>query len=424
MHSFNKKILLFLLVFISFTAGPALAANYNLCTGQADLTMPDGAVIPVWGFGIDTGANPCSISVPGPELVVPSNDQVLRVTLRNTLNEPVSLHIVGQSLSNDTGPRYDRMNRSNRVRSFTMETSPGTTRVYRWGSFKPGTYLLQSGTNPAKQVQMGLYAPVKKNASATEAYAGVPYDRELTLVFHEIDPEIHAAIAQNRYGYNPSSPTGPYITSSVHHKPAYFLINGKTHPDPLLDPVIQVSRGNRVLLRFINAGLKTHVPQVLGPYMTLVAEDGIPCSYTKEQHGIELPPAKSIDAILQPAAAGKIPIYDARLNLTNAGTAPGGMLAYLDVSAPPPADTVTITNAAYQVNNTLRIWATSDAPVGTVTMTAEVQFQTGSAVLGILPYRAATGDYRMAFNNVTPQPVSVTVISSQGGSTNSAVTAQ
>jgi len=36
---------------------------------------------------------------------------------------------------------------------------------------------------------------------------------------------------------------------------------------------------------------------------------------------------------LIPAAAGNIPVYDRRLNLSNGGISPGGMLAYIQTAA-------------------------------------------------------------------------------------------
>ena len=37
----------------------------------------------------------------------------------------------------------------------------------------PGTYLYQSGSHPAVQVQMGLYGGVTSDAAAGEVYSGV-----------------------------------------------------------------------------------------------------------------------------------------------------------------------------------------------------------------------------------------------------------
>ncbi len=52
----------------------------------------------------------------------------------------------------------------------------------------PGTYLYQSGSHPAKQVQMGLYGGVTNDAAVGQAYAGVPYNNEISLLYSEIDP--------------------------------------------------------------------------------------------------------------------------------------------------------------------------------------------------------------------------------------------
>ena len=68
--------------------------------------------------------------------------------------------------------------------------------------------------------------------------------------------------------------------------------------------------------------------------MRVVAEDGNPFAYPKEQYSLEMPAGKVFDAILKPVAEGTFPLYDAALHLTNAGSgaAEGGMLAYLDIA--------------------------------------------------------------------------------------------
>ena len=125
------------------------------------------------------------------------DDNVLIIHLKNNLGEPVSLNILGQQLTNNSGPVWTNFpedtetwtgarpegNYTARVRSFTHETQPGEVGEYRWESFRPGTYLLQSGTNPAKQVQMGMFLPVIKDTAKGFAYADVPYDSELIVVF-------------------------------------------------------------------------------------------------------------------------------------------------------------------------------------------------------------------------------------------------
>ena len=340
-RNLSMTIGLAILLLLGFGGASASAAVYDLCVDEGAITMPDNASVPVWGFGEADGLGNCVISVPGPELTVPAGDSTLQINLTNNLGEPVSLHILGQTLSNNGGPVFTTPTTGydanlSRVMSFSHEAEAnGGSATYIWNNFRPGTYLLQSGTNPAKQVQMGLYTVVKKDQAAGSAYAGQPYDIEATVVFHDIDPEIHQAIVDGRYGANPTSATGPYISSSVYREPRYFLINGAAYPNTDTNPVLpSVGAGQRVLLRFVNAGLMTHVPQIPSHYLTLIAEDGNPYAYPRQSYGFELAPAKTMDVIFESAVEGAFAVYDGRLKLTNAGAADmGGMLAFLTVGA-------------------------------------------------------------------------------------------
>ena len=312
--------------------GTAQAENYSLCTGATSITMPDGTVVPAWGFGIDPGSGPCPATVPGPELTV-SPGQGLTINLRNTLDEPVSLHIVGQSPDDGGAPVVP----DGRVMSFNKETpADGSTVVaYSWSNLAPGTHLLMDGTDPAKHVQMGLFAAVVKDFAAGVAYPGVNYDSSKVLLYHDVDPEMQAAIAAGDYGAEDST-----FPSAVHRKARYYLINGAAYPD-IPNPIHSAATGDAVLLRFLNAGYQTYVPQILGTYMNTVAEDGLPLAYAKEAYNFEMPSLKTVDALVVMNDAGpvegKYPIYDGRLHLSNMGSyagapAGGGMIAYLAAS--------------------------------------------------------------------------------------------
>lgn len=348
MRIFRNRIfssLLIALPLLMLTAGGAAwAETYKLWADAATVTLPDGKQVPVWGFGLDGdgdfGTPDYEITVPGPVLDVPFNDPGLTIEVKNMLPEAISLHILGQRLSNNGGPVWDggasgsrpAGDVSSRIRSFSHETSGnGGMGTYTWSNFKPGTYMVQSGTHPSKQVQMGLYAAVKKDAGDGMAYNGVPYDNEMVIVYHEFDSVIHDAIAAGTYG------TQNGVPSSIFRKPDYFLVNGKSYdPDKAdgggLKPVNAnnpFQPGQKALLRFVNAGYQTHIPTLLGDYMTLVAEDGAPYDYPKERYGFELAAAKTMDAIYEPDMIGMLPLFDGRLKLSNAGSADGGMLAYL-----------------------------------------------------------------------------------------------
>ena len=153
----------------------------------------------------------------------------------------------------------------------------------------------------------------------------------MTLLYSEIDPALHAAVAGDYYN--------PGRASTLNYQPRYFLINGK--PFQSGDPALAtLTAGQTTLLRFLNAGLQTRVPVINGITMRLVAEDGNPYPWPanpREQYSVMLPAAKTIDAIIVPQAvaggtAARYPVYDRRMGLSNDGAADGGMLAFLDVA--------------------------------------------------------------------------------------------
>jgi len=363
---FSKKMIgfqgLFLfLCLLTVMAGESVAAEYWLRVGAANMTLANGKTVPVWGFALDTDNNftttEGAVTVPGPTLRVGSDDNALIIHLMNNLSEPVSLNILGQRLTNNGGPVWTNFpedtetwsgsrpagNYTARVRSFTHETQPGEVGEYRWDSFRTGTYMLQSGTNPAKQVQMGMFLPVVKDAAKGVAYEGVPYDSELIVVFHEVDPVIQMAIAAGKYGAVP----GATIGSSVEYEPKYFLMNGMSYPDKGMLHINGTGpffKGERLLIRVLNAGLETHVPTVQGLYMSQWAEDGNKLAYPKEVYGFELPPGKTADAILVSPnnPPWKTPFYDAKMNFNNNGASPGGMFSYIASSLPDYASPDTV----------------------------------------------------------------------------------
>jgi FtsP/CotA-like multicopper oxidase with cupredoxin domain len=337
-------------------AVPASAVEYWLRADTVNVTMPDGVTVPMWGYALtDASFATGTPSVPGPALTVPPGDTTLTVHLQNNLPEATSIVIPGQVTAMtpvwDNGMTGARPSASARVRSFTHEALVGGgTADYTWISVKPGTYLYHSGTHPQVQVQMGLYGGVNKDAVAAtattpaEAYAGVPYSNEVTMLFSEIDPALHAAVADGSYG----SATGP--TSTFEYHPKYFLINGKSYAAGDA-PLAVLPAGQRTLMRFLNAGLQTHVPVINGTYLKMIAEDGNPYPWPanpRQQYSVLLPAAKTVDAILTPQlATGTAPnryaVYDRRLNLTSGAAQDGGMLAMLEVSGSgagsPPAIT-------------------------------------------------------------------------------------
>ncbi|MBI5443568.1 MAG: tandem-95 repeat protein [Deltaproteobacteria bacterium] len=305
-----------LLTALALTAGVSAGATYELRAAASSKTMPDSTVVQVWGFADDTTAGPGNgiVTIPGPRLVVPPGDTTLTIHLTNNLPEPVSLVIPGQPATLTPVTVTDFLGRT-RVRAFTAETAPGAAGTYTWTGLRPGTYLYQSGTNPAKQVPMGLYGAVTADAAAGQAYPGVAYDAEVVLLYSELDATLNAAPA-------PAKP--------LRYKPQYYLVNGQSFPgDQGTFPPLLAD--GRILLRLLNAGLKTHVPALEGGYWSVLAEDGNPYPYPRQQYSVLLPAGKTIDVLWTPELPGAYTIYDRSLHLTSAGAYNGGMRTTLAV---------------------------------------------------------------------------------------------
>ncbi len=385
-------------------AGPSYAVTFNLKADKATVTYV-GTPVNIWGFGMDPGG---PVTAPGPVLEVPVNDTTLTINLQNNLLVPVSIIIPG--LQNTLAPV--RFGSDNRVRSFVNETLPQSSGSYTWNNVKPGTYLYQSGTHPQVQIPMGLYGAVKADEAVDVAYPGISYDNEAILLYSEIDPTLHEAV--DPVSGSPTYGTPAYM-STTHQKQEYFLVNGKPFSGdrqnpgaaPVMDHTIQ--KGETVLIRFLNAGINTYVPQLLGPYMSVVAENGYKYTYPKETYSVMLGAGKTTDALWTANSSGLHPVYDRKLHLTNAGQMGGGMLAYLKVG-----DTVRIIRTHYKNSlQRLKVWAVSDEqgdtpkPVLTLDGYGTMTFKTNNK---------GHQFYIITKNGVVSKPANVTVDSDRGGS--------
>jgi len=318
-----------------------VAADFYLRAEAITKAMPDpagGADIPIamWGFALDDslGVELIPANVPGPQLVVPPGDSTLTIHMDNNLAVPISIVINGQVASLAPVKFTDATGRD-RVRAFTHQTPAGNTAdvTYTWTGLRPGTYLYQSGSHPQIQVQMGLYGAMTHDAAPSTAYSGITYDTETVLVYSEIDPAIHAAVAGGTYV--PFGDPAIEMTSTIDYDAKYFLINGEPFRPGVTADIAVGSAGTTTLLRFLNAGQESKAPLLLGMHMQVVAENGNRYPFSKERYVLFLPAGNTRGALLTPAVgqAGTYPIYDRMMNLTNAGAAtPGGMLRYLVVA--------------------------------------------------------------------------------------------
>jgi len=354
-------VVLLAAILLAAMAGVASSVDvpYTLRVGSDNVVMPDNAVIPVWKIADAGGDN--VLRFPGPTLVGTVGDNLV-ITLVNGLpvdntstagpRNGISLVIPGLALPvvvDNTGPQgpvmevlasFDNsVQPLPRVISYVeMTPADNGTRTYRFPLTKPGTFLYESGADPSVQIGMGIYGAVIVRPTGFPTVPGQAYDNavsafanEVVLLYGAIDPFIHNAVDDNTYG------TGAF-PSTIDYEPKYFLLNGKPYQnqaDPLVShhtPVPVGAPGGVTLLRFLNASSTGLAPSFLGTYVTLIGEDGNLLPYPRGHHTLTLPAGKTLDVLLVPAApARNIPLIDRRVNVTNNGTYPGGLLTILGV---------------------------------------------------------------------------------------------
>lgn len=208
------------------TAGTGDHPVFDLTTTTGYISLPDGNTAFMWGYssGFD------SFQHPGPVLCVNEGDTVT-VILHNTLPEAASIAFPGQTdvLANGT-PVSPELNGAGVVTSLTTTAAAdGGTVTYSFVATDPGTFLYESGTNPEKQVRMGLFGAliVRPTAGADHAYdrpdSQFTPSEEFMVLLSEIDPYQHQAVEQ-----------GASFNMNNYH-PRYWLINGRGFPDSIAD---------------------------------------------------------------------------------------------------------------------------------------------------------------------------------------------
>lgn len=339
-------------------------ANLNCAVGSVS-----PAQVPVWSFLQITPAEfaaktitttPISGAVvPGPLLTADSGDSAgLTIHLLNLLPVPVSLVIPGQPAAlspvwfdpgtgtvTGTGTR-PTADVTSRVRSLNFETLPGATGNYTWAALKAGTFIYQSGTHQAIQVQMGLHGGLAV-ASGTStaggaigtAYPLVTYGRQVVTYLSEIDTAMHATVdGSPTHDAVPAAALAGTKVSPLEYWPNQFLTT-LTVLQPDFTPVPAVSGHGQLrpnvttLMRFMNGSLRSHVQIVQDANMRVVAEDGNQYRYGKGQYSVLLDAGKTKDALFTPVIAETVAVYDRMLNTGGVGAMGQGMIAYLDITA-------------------------------------------------------------------------------------------
>jgi FtsP/CotA-like multicopper oxidase with cupredoxin domain len=261
---------------------PAVTIRLRATTGR--ILTPDGNSLFMWGFAEEGGA----FQYPSPTLIVQEGDAVT-VHLVNELPEPVSIVFPGQGgvLANGQ-PVQPQLDAQGNLISLVDDAPPGGEITYTFVAEKPGTYLYESGTQPAKQIQMGLFGAliVRPAIGANYAYNNMRTvfhpEREYLLLLHELDPLIHEAVEQGRE---------PDLAA---FRPRYWTINGRCFPDTeapagapwlpaqpyratvITEPYDETTNPLPALIRLVNAGAHTYPFHTHGFHLRLIGQNGRP----------------------------------------------------------------------------------------------------------------------------------------------------
>ncbi len=279
--------------------GTGGAVEFNLEARDGYISFPDGNTIYTWSYAL---AGAPYHQFPGPTLCVDEGDQV-RVNLTNPPHgdnlsggipaDFTSILFPGQTGVTATGGTAGLL---------TQEVDagvPGDMVTYEFTASAPGTYLYESGTDQAVQVQMGLFGGliVYPSAGRGFVYDGVNFDteNEYLLIFHEMDPGLHVGVELNSLaGLTGDAVLGDYDPVSRHNR--YWTINGRAFPDviapndtPILPTqpyggLVQINADDPddaftqlpALVRYANAGLDNHPFHPHGNSLRIIAQDARP----------------------------------------------------------------------------------------------------------------------------------------------------
>ncbi|WP_265575549.1 multicopper oxidase family protein [Bacillus fonticola] len=253
-------------------------------------------------------------SVPGQPIRVKQGEAV-RITLKNNINEPVSIHWHGIPLSNT----------EDGIPGVTQDAVlPGEEYTYEFVLDTPGTYWYHSHQNGVEQLDMGLYGTF-----IVESEDDKNYDRDYMLVLDEwqsnpsemqmggndeVDTDKQeedqkgnnndmesmdmnqneSASKEENKGFPNKNGSSSIMEMDDMSSYDIFTINGKTYGE---NEPLKVKKGDRVKLRFLNAGYIAHQIHIPVNYK-VTHVDGQPINQPNDQGAnklLEVAPGERYD---------------------------------------------------------------------------------------------------------------------------------
>ncbi|MDA2382580.1 multicopper oxidase family protein [Bacillus cereus] len=286
--------------------------------------LGNGVIVPVWTF---------NGSSPGPEIRVKKGEKV-KVTLKNELSAPVSIHWHG----------YPVPNKMDGIPGVTQDAvEPGKSFTYEFEANVPGTYWYHSHQDSVNQLDRGLYGALIVEDTKEK------YDKDYTLMLdewvtdkEEINKQLkemtkgqignkskgnenrkknddkngmdHSGMDMGSDQKDSGNMTGMdhgNMKMEGHDMSMYdlFTINGKS--GDLVVP-LKVNKGDKVRLRLVNAGYLSHDIHVHGHGIKVIATDGQPINDPKviKDKVISIAPGERYDIEFTANNTGKCYVED------------------------------------------------------------------------------------------------------------------
>ena len=209
-------------------------------------------------------------SLPGQEIRVQEGDEVV-LNVKNSLSVPTAVHLHGFPVPNEMDG----------VPGVTQNAiMPGEEFVYEYTADVPGTYWYHSHQNGAEQVDKGLYG-----IFIVEPKDKTDYDLDEVIIIDEWSSMMedmedmdmdHSGMDHGNMNDSDMDHGGMENEEMPHSEMMNMMydtmvINGKATPS--IEP-IEVEEGDKIKLRFLNAGLFTQVVSIPGHSFKVTHYDG------------------------------------------------------------------------------------------------------------------------------------------------------
>ena len=269
---------------------------------NGNMVMDDGRNVTIWGFtdggggmgggdtgGMGGGGMGGGNTFPSPAMRV-TQDQVVHTNLNVPMMMYHTIHHHGIE------PEY----RSDGVGHLSGDVNGGYT--YQWRPAHAGTYFYHCHTNTVLHAEMGMYGALivdPPEGPGTAFENGPTYDVEAIWAVDEIDSSWHtldwtAGTCGGNVGLHDLNPD-------------YFIITGVDGAQSALTApgiAVNMSRGQRLLVRYICAG---YLPQEIrfgGLDVEIIASDGRPLPNPVTVDKINAVSAERYDVIIEPTSRG------------------------------------------------------------------------------------------------------------------------